>query len=236
MYKLKFIDSFRFMQTSLSNFVDNLFGIYSKECKGCKSVCNFIGFKNNELNYKCKECNKRLSKSINGLIKKFPIIYQFCKGDINKFVLLLRKGVYPCEHMDSWERFNETSLLDKKAFYSKLYSEDITDEDYTHYQKVFKKFGLKNLGDYHDLYAQCDTLLLTDVFENFRNNFIEIYELDLVHFLSVPGLAWQACLKKTVIRLELLTDIDSLLIAEKGTRGGICHAIHRYAKANDKLN
>ena len=110
-------------------------------------------------------------------------MYQFCNGDINKFVLLLRKGVYLYKQVDSWERFNETSLLDKKAFYSELYSEDITDEDYTHYQKVFKEFGLKNLGDYHDLYVQCNTLLLADVFENFRNKCIEIYELDPARFL-----------------------------------------------------
>ena len=78
---------------------------------------------------------------------------QFCNGDINKFVLLLRKGLYPYENMDSWKRFNATSLLDKKDFYSELYSEDITDEDYTHHQKVFKELILKNLGDYHDLYV-----------------------------------------------------------------------------------
>ena len=95
--------------------------------------------------------------------------------------------------MDSWERFNETSLPDKKAFYSELYLEDITDEDYTHAQKVFKDFNLKNLGDYYDLYVQSDTLLLADVFENFRNKCIEIYELDTAHFLSAPKLAWQAC-------------------------------------------
>ena len=118
----------------------------------------------------------------------------------------------------------------KKAFYSELYLEDITDKDYTHAQKVFEEFNLKNLGDYHDLYVQSDTLLLADVFENFRNKCIEIYELDPAHFLSAPGLAWQACLKKTGIRLELLTDIDMLLMVEKGARGGICHAIHRYAK------
>ena len=101
--------------------------------------------------------------------------------------------------------------------------------------KIFlKKLKLKNLGDDHDLYVQSDTLLLADVFENFRNKCIEIYELDPAHFLSAPGLAWQACLKKTGIRLELLTDIDMLLMVEKGTRGGICHVIHRYAKANNK--
>ena len=84
------------------------------------------------------------------------------------------------------------------------------------------------------MYVQCDTFLLVDVFENFRNKFIEIYGLDPAHFLSAPGLAWQACLKKTKVELELLTDIDMLLMVEKGTRGGICQAIHRHAKANNK--
>ena len=122
----------------------------------------------------------------------------------------------------------------KKPFYSELYLENITDEDYTHAQKVFEELKLKNLGEYHDFYVQRDTLLLADVFENFRNKCIEIYELDLAHFLSAPGLAWQACLKKTGVRLELLTDIDMLLMVEKGIRGGICHAIHRCAKTNNK--
>ena len=91
-------------------------------------------------------------KPVNGLIKKFPNIHQFSNGDINKFVLLLRKSVYPYEYMDSWERFDEISLPNKKAFYSELYLEDITNEDYTHAQKIFKELKLKNLGDYHDLY------------------------------------------------------------------------------------
>ena len=95
--------------------------------------------------------------------------------------MLLRKGVYPCEYKDSWERFNET-LPDKKAFYSELDSEDITDKDYAYAQEVFKELKLKNLGDDHDLYVESDTLLLADVFENFRNKFIEIYELDPAHF------------------------------------------------------
>ena len=99
---------------------------------------------------------------------------------------------------------------------------------------MFKELKLKNLGDYHDLYVQSDTLLLADVFENFRNKCIEIYELDPAHLLSAPGLTWQACLKKTRVKLELLTDIDMLLIVEKGIRGRICHSIRRYTKANNK--
>ena len=84
------------------------------------------------------------------------------------------------------------------------------------------------------MYVQSDTLLLADVFENFRNMCIKVYELDPAHFLSAPGLAWQVCLKKIEVKLEFLTDVDMLLMVEKGIRGGICHAMHRYAKANSK--
>ena len=109
---------------------------------------------------------------INGLNKKFTNLYQFCNEDINKFVLLLRNGFYPYEYMDSWKRFDETSLSDKKVFYSELYLEDITDKDYTHAQKVFEESKLKNFADYHDLYVQSNTLLLADVLENIRNKCI----------------------------------------------------------------
>ena len=136
--------------------------------------------------------------------------------------------------MDYWETFNETSLPNNESFYSNLNMENIEGIDYRHGNKVFKIFKLKKLGEYHDLYVQSDTLLLADVFENFRNTCLKIYELDPAHFLSLPGLAWQACLKKTNIKLELLTDYDMLLMVEEGIRGGICHSIHRYAKANNK--
>ena len=122
--------------------------------------------------------------------------------------MLLRKGVYPYEYTDIWEKFPETSLLDKEAFYSSLKMEDIADFDYKHAKRVFKNFN-------NNLYVQSDTLLLADVFENFRNKCIEIYELDPAHFLSAPGLAWQACLKKSGVRLELLTDVDILSMVEK---------------------
>ena len=111
---------------------------------------------------------------------------------------------------------------------------NIDDIDYRHGNNVFKIFKLKNLGVYHDLYVQSDTLLLADVFENFKNKCLEVYELDPAHFLSLPGLAWQECLKKTNIELELLTGYDMLLMAEERIRGRICHSIHRYAKANNK--
>ena len=137
---------------------------------------------------KVSEINKKISQD--ELIEKFPNTYQLCNKDLNKFeLILLQKGVYPYEYMDSWERFNETSLPDKEPFYSELNNEHITDEDYAHAQKVWDTFKIKNLVEYHDLYVQSDTVLLADVFENFRDKCIEIYELDPAHFLSAPGLA-----------------------------------------------
>ena len=185
--------------------------------------------------FKCFQCNSWYEKQFeHDLINKFKSTSEFCNKDISKFILLLRKGIYPYEHLDSWERFDETSLPDKEAFYSSLNMENITDVDYRHANKVFKNFKLKNLGDYDDMYAQTDTLLLADVFKNFRNMCIEIYELDPAHFLSAPGLAWQAFLMKTEVELELLTDVDMSLMVEEGIRRGKCYTIHRYAKANNK--
>ena len=172
------------------------------------------------MNYKCKECKKSYTKVTNESVKDFPTSYKFCNRDLNKFFLLLRKGIYPYEYIDSWERFDENIIPPKESFYSELNLENITDKDYEH------------LGECHDLYVQCDTFLLA-VFENFRSKCIEIYKLDPAHFLSAPGLAWQACFKKTKVELEL-TDIDMLLMVEKGTRGGICQAIHRYVTTNNK--
>ena len=112
--------------------------------------------------------------------------------------------------------------------------ENIEDIDYSHGNNVFNKYKFNNLGEYQYLYMQSNTLLLADVFKNFRDMCLEEYELDPAHFLSLPGLAWQACLKKTNVELELLTDYDMLLMVEEGIRGGICHSIHRCAKANNK--
>ena len=116
----------------------------------------------------------------------------------------------------------------------KQYELSMNNIDYAHVQEVWKVFKTKNLGEYDDLYVKGDTLLLADVFENFRDKCIEIYKLEPAHFVSASGLAWQACLKKTGVKLGLLTDLDMLLMAEEGIKGGICHAIHRYAKANNK--
>ena len=153
-YKLRFIDTFKFMSTSLSELVDNMSGIFNSiECKSCIE------------NNRCEQCKKLIER----LIEKFPSVYQFCNGNLSKFVLLLRKGVYSYENMDSWEKFDETTLPPKEAFCSNLNLEDISDEDYPHAQKVWDVFEMKNLVEYHDLYVKSDTLLLEDVFENFKN-------------------------------------------------------------------
>ena len=253
-YQIKFIDSFRFMSSSLSKLVDNLSeGIHNNKCADCKSNLDYIKTKNVKLILECYNCKQRYRKKFNKeIIKTFASTYEFCNNDttgstaepsslersssehINKFVLLLRKGAYPYEYADTWERFSEISLPSKGDFYSNLNMEDISDIDYRHANNVFKAFKLENLGDYHDLYVQSDTLLLADVFHSFRDMCLKEYELDPAHCLSLPGLAWQACLKKTNIELELLTDYDMLLMVAEGIRGGICHSIHRYAKANNK--
>ena len=241
-YKIKFIYSFRFMSSSLSKLVDNLSeGIHNNKCVDCKSNLDYIKThsslegKNEKLILECYNCKQRYRKKLNKeLIKRFASTYEFCNNNLNKFVLLLRKGVYPHEYADTWEKFNKISLPSKEDFYSNLNMEDISDIDYRHANNVFKVFKLENLGDYHDLYVQSDTLLLADVFNNFRDMCLKEYELDPAHFLSLPGLEWQACLKKTNIELERLTDYDMLLMVEEGIRGGICHSIHRYAKANNK--
>ena len=131
-------------------------------------------------------------------------MYEFSNKNLNKFILLLRKGVYPYKYMDNWKRFDETSLPNKESFYSNLNMENIEDIDYRHGNNVFKRFKLKNLGECHDLYLKNDTLLLADVFENFRNTCLKVYELDPAHFLSLPGLAWQACLKKQQHKIRII--------------------------------
>ena len=169
-YKIKFIDSYRFMSSSLSKLVDNLSeGIHNNKCDDCNSCLDYVRItKNEKLILKCFNCNIYYKKKFNkDLIKKFKNTYSFCNNNttessslerINKLILLLRKGVYPYEYMDSWEKLNETSLPSKEDFYSNLNMEDIDDIDYRHGNNMFKGFKLDNLGDYHDLYVKSDTL------------------------------------------------------------------------------
>ena len=152
-----------------------------------------------------------------------------------KIDLVSRKGVYPYEFMDDFEKFKKQSLPKKTSFFSRLKQEKVSDEDFEHAQKVWKEFELKNMGDFHDLYLKTDVLLLADVMENFRKLCEKHYELDPAHFFTVPGMAWDAMLKMTGIKLDLLEDVDMLLMIEKGIRGGISNAFKRYAKANNKF-
>ena len=204
-YKIKFIDSFRFMATSLSKLVDNLTdNIHNDECIKCKSNLCFVRLMNETLLVKCIDCEKEYEKEINKeLIERFANTYKFCNNDINKFIMLLRKGVYPYEYMDGWDKLNEKIIPSKESFYSNLTLENISEVDYMHANNVFKTFEQNNLCDYHDLYVRSGMLLLADVFEHFRNACLSNYELDPAHFVSLPGLAWQACLKKTNVELEL---------------------------------
>ena len=152
----------------------------------------------------------------------------FCWLKNNIFQVYINKGVYPYEYMDCWEKFDENTLPPKEAFSSNINLEDISDEDYMYAQKVWDAFEINNIGDYHDLYAQSDTLLLADVYDDFRNMCFEKYQLDLTYFL------YFFCLEKKGVKLELITDYDMILMIEKGIRGRICQATHRYAKANNK--
>ena len=190
-YEIMFIDSFRFMSSSLSKLVDNLTeGLYNNRCIDCESCLDYIKTKNEKLILKCFNWKQYYEKDFNKeLIKRFVNTYELCNGNLNKFILLLRKGVYPHEYMDNGERFDETSLSNKESFYSNLNMENNDDIDYRHGNNVYKRFKLKKLGEYQDLYVQSDTLLLADVFENFRNTCLKVYELDPAHFLSLPGLA-----------------------------------------------
>ena len=203
-YRIRISDSCRFMQDSLSNLVDNLSELKIKE------IDNDV------------------------LIKRFYNTYQLSKNDINKFKLLLRKGVYPYEYMNSWKRFNETELPSKHKFYRILNLEDISEDDYANAINVWNTFNINNLGKYHDLYVQIDTALLGDIFENFRDKQIETDKLDPAYFLTTARLSWCACLKKTGVKLELLTDENTFLTYEQGMRGGICDKLHSNAEANNK--
>ena len=151
-----------------------------------------------------------------------------------QFNLMKRKGVYPYDYMDSFSKFNDTELPKRKEFYSLLTNANISEDAYRHAKDVWNKFNLKNMGEYHDLYLKTDILLLVDVFENFRKTCLTYYKLDPLHYITSPGLAWDAMLKMTGINLELITDIDMQLFIEKGLRGDISYIAHRHAEANNK--
>jgi len=234
---LRFIDSCRFMKAGLGSLIDNLVGTSTDGWKCCEIEdlelveidCEYVA------RFECEKCRKVKTRQLDRgeLEKRFSNLRSRCLSD-EHFRLFLRKGVYPYEYMDSFERFEEIAIPPKEAFYSNLNLSDISDIDYQHALKVFKALECRDLGDYHDWYLCSDVLLLADVFENFRDTCQSKYGLDPAHFYSAPGLSWTASLKHTDAVLELLTDEDMLLMFEKGIRGGMCQAINHYARANNK--
>ena len=177
------------MSTSLSSLANNLSDeFHCDKCIDCNSYLDYIIIKDDQLIFRCFECKTDYQKDFNkDLINRFGNTYEFCNKDINTFISLLRKGIYPYEYTDTWGRFDETSLPNKAAFYIRLNMEGITRVDYRGEKRVYKEFKIYNLGDYHDLYIQSDTLLLVDVFENVRNKCFEINELNhalFYHYLD----------------------------------------------------
>ena len=178
-----------------------------------------------------------MSSSLDKLVSNLPaeaFKYTSKKFKKEKFELMRKKGIYPYDFMDSFEKFDKTELPTKEEFYSILNNEHITDEDYSHAQNVWNTFQLQTMGEYHNLYLKSDILLLADVFENFRETCLQYYKLDPCHYFTSPGLSWDAMLKMTNIQLELMTDIDMFQFIEKGMRGGISYIANRYGKANNK--
>ena len=149
--------------------------------------------------------------------------------------LMSRKGVYPYEFMDGFDKFEKKQLPKKASFFSRLNQEKVTDENYQRAQKVWEEFSCQNMGEFHDLYLKTDVLLLADVMESFRKLCEKHYELDPAHYFTTPGLAWDAMLKMTDVKLELLDDVDQLLMVEKGIRGGNSNVFKRFATANNKF-
>ena len=178
-----------------------------------------------------------MSSSLDKLVSNLPaeaLKYTSKRFQKEKLNLMTRKGIYPYDYMDSFEKFNKTELPTKEEFYSILNNEHISDEDYCHAKKVWNTFQLQTMGEYHNLYLKSDILLLADVFENFRKTCLQYYKLDPCHYFTSPGLSWDAMLKMTNIKLELMTDIDMFQFIEKGMRGGISYIANRYGKANNK--
>jgi len=209
-FTVRFIDTFRFMASSLSNLAANLI------------TPNLTKF---------RETAK-----------------VFAPADMS---LVTRKGVYPYEYTDGWDKLDEPSLPPQEEFYSTLNESGIMENEYTHAKEVWEHFGCRTLGEYSDLYLKIDVLLLTDVFENFRDICMKTYCIDPAYYYTAPGMAFDCMLKKTAVKLELLTDYDMVLAFEKGNsktykklkrililivisgiRGGLVQASMRYAKAN----
>ena len=181
-YYLRFIDSARHMNESLSSLADNLSGLKNCYCEkssfdNIKTTYNVI---NNEyiVNTRCKSCLWRKAVKLSDLVKNFPNTFNLCRANVQKFLLLLTKSVCPYEYMNDMSKFDKKELPTIDNFYSKLNSSGISKEDYSHAKKVWKFFKIKDMGEYNDLYVRSDVAQLSDVFENFRFICLKIYKLN----------------------------------------------------------
>ena len=210
---------------------------FSKTIKTGEYVNKKGETKNKNFKIIFKDSMKFLNTSIEALVNNLPEdgfknLEKYFKPYQAK--LLKQKGFFPYEYLDNLEKLKDTIPPPQDAFYSKLSGKGINESCYEHVLNVWKKFNIKTLKDYLKLYNISDVLLLADVFENFQDICLKNYGLDPVHYYTAPGLAWDAMLKMTKINLELLSDVDMLLMVEKGIRGGISIISNRYGKANNK--
>ena len=219
-YKIKFIDSARFLATSLSNLFHDLIEVIHKN-KGKHCDCLKDSVKDSLIKYKWLSCNKNYLKKIDEELKK-------CFKN-NKFILLLRTGVCPYEYMDDWERFNERTLLEKDEFYGNLYMEDITDADYMHAKRVCKDFEIKQLGKYHDF-----CLTFGWYFRKLQKNIIKKLSFRSCKISFCSWVSMGSSFKKDWSKIRTINWHWHAINGWKSIRGEICHAIHQYAKANNK--
>lgn len=192
-FQIRFVDTYRFMASSLEKLVGNLYHCDTDKFREIKKIFNNV--------------------------------------DID---LVTRKGIYPYEYTDSWDKLQDKCLPPKSEFYSSLTESNIDEADYQHALRVWNYFNFKTLGEYSDWYIKVDVMLLCDVFENFRDLCLKTYGLDPNFYYTAPGMSFDCCLKITEVKLELLSDYDQILMVEAGIRGGLTQASMRYACANNK--
>ena len=180
-----------------------------------------------------------MNSSLDSLVKNlqnedFMYLSEEYSGELLE--LVKERGVYPFEYMDSFKRLNEDKLPDKSKFFSSLKDKFISKEEYDRAINIWNAFRIKELGEYHDLYLRTDVLFLADVFEKFIKTCLEYYKLDPSHYFSAPGLSWDAMVKMTGVKLELISDINMYLFIKKGMRGGISYICKRYSSIVNESN